>query len=266
VSTPRPRMARPGDAASTSQPPSVYRGSGYKRRIPPPTLVCFPPMKDSREKSCPCAVRAGEVDEKRMLFNATQAEELRVAIVDGQKLIDLDIESSSKEQRKSNIYKAVITRIEPSLEAASSTTVPNATASCRSRKSPAYFQPDLEARPRPHPGRAARRSGTDRPGRQGRTRQQGRRTHHLHFAGRSLPGADAEQPARGGGVSRRVEGDDRAELRDHGSARSAPRHEPDRPHRRHRPQRRRAAVGPELPPAVVDRHRRRRPVAGPALS
>ena len=54
---------------------------------------------------------------KRMLFNATQAEELRVAIVDGQKLVDLDIESASKEQRKSNIYKAVITRIEPSLEA-----------------------------------------------------------------------------------------------------------------------------------------------------
>jgi ribonuclease E len=55
---------------------------------------------------------------KRMLFNATQAEELRVAIVDGQKLIDLDIESASKEQRKGNIYKGVITRVEPSLEAA----------------------------------------------------------------------------------------------------------------------------------------------------
>lgn len=53
-----------------------------------------------------------------MLFNATQPEELRVAIVNGQKLIDLDIESASKEQRKSNIYKAVITRIEPGLEAA----------------------------------------------------------------------------------------------------------------------------------------------------
>ena len=52
-----------------------------------------------------------------MLFNATQAEELRVAIVDGQKLIDLDIESATKEQRKGNIYKAVITRVEPSLEA-----------------------------------------------------------------------------------------------------------------------------------------------------
>lgn len=55
---------------------------------------------------------------KRMLFNATQPEELRVAIVNGQQLVDLDIESVSKEQRKSNIYKAVITRIEPSLEAA----------------------------------------------------------------------------------------------------------------------------------------------------
>ena len=50
---------------------------------------------------------------KRMLFNATQAEELRVAIVDGQKLVDLDIESSAKEQRKSNIYKGLITRVEP---------------------------------------------------------------------------------------------------------------------------------------------------------
>ena len=55
---------------------------------------------------------------KRMLFNATQAEELRVAIVDGQKLIDFDIETVGKEQRKSNIYKGTITRIEPSLEAA----------------------------------------------------------------------------------------------------------------------------------------------------
>lgn len=55
---------------------------------------------------------------KRMLFNATQQEEIRVAIVDGQKLIDLDIETAGKEQRKGNIYKGVITRIEPSLEAA----------------------------------------------------------------------------------------------------------------------------------------------------
>ena len=55
---------------------------------------------------------------KRMLFNATQSEELRVAIVSDSKLEDLDFERGNREQRKSNIYKAVVTRIEPSLEAA----------------------------------------------------------------------------------------------------------------------------------------------------
>lgn len=54
----------------------------------------------------------------RMLINATQQEELRVALVDGQRLYDLDIESGSREQKKANIYKGKITRIEPSLEAA----------------------------------------------------------------------------------------------------------------------------------------------------
>src|SRR5210317_123619 len=54
---------------------------------------------------------------KRMLINATQPEELRVAVADGQILIDLDIEVPSKEQKKSNVYKGRITRIEPSLEA-----------------------------------------------------------------------------------------------------------------------------------------------------
>ncbi|UDG81486.1 Ribonuclease E [Candidatus Profftia lariciata] len=55
---------------------------------------------------------------KRMLINATQHEELRVALVDGQRLYDLDIESTGHEQKKANIYKGKITRIEPSLEAA----------------------------------------------------------------------------------------------------------------------------------------------------
>src|SRR6202451_377225 len=55
---------------------------------------------------------------KRMLVNATQQEELRVALVDGQKLYDLSIELPSKEQKKANIYKGRVTRIEPSLEAA----------------------------------------------------------------------------------------------------------------------------------------------------
>src|SRR5215471_6716041 len=54
---------------------------------------------------------------KRMLINATQREELRVAIVEGQTLYDLDIEIPSKEQKKANIYKGRITRVEPSLEA-----------------------------------------------------------------------------------------------------------------------------------------------------
>ncbi|BDX06656.1 ribonuclease E [Planctobacterium marinum] len=55
---------------------------------------------------------------KRMLINATQSEEMRVALVDGQKLYDLDIESPGHEQKKANIYKGTITRVEPSLEAA----------------------------------------------------------------------------------------------------------------------------------------------------
>ena len=55
---------------------------------------------------------------KRILINALQAEETRVAMVDGQKLYDLDIESSDREQKKGNIYRAKISRIEPSLEAA----------------------------------------------------------------------------------------------------------------------------------------------------
>ncbi len=55
---------------------------------------------------------------KRMLINATQKEELRVALVDGQRLYDLDIETVSAKQKKANIYKGKITRVEPSLEAA----------------------------------------------------------------------------------------------------------------------------------------------------
>ena len=55
---------------------------------------------------------------KRMLINATQQEELRVALVDGQKLYDLSIEIASKEQKKGNVYKGRIARLEPSLEAA----------------------------------------------------------------------------------------------------------------------------------------------------
>ena len=55
---------------------------------------------------------------KRMLFNATHPEELRLIVVDGQKLLELDIESTAYRQRKGNIYKGRVTRVEPSLEAA----------------------------------------------------------------------------------------------------------------------------------------------------
>ena len=60
----------------------------------------------------------GNTNMKRMLVNATQPEEVRVALVDGQKLYDLDIENRTYEQKKGNIYKARIARVEPSLEAA----------------------------------------------------------------------------------------------------------------------------------------------------
>ena len=55
---------------------------------------------------------------KRMLFNATHSEELRVAIVDGQRLLDLDVESAIRNERKGNIYTCIVTKVEPSLEAA----------------------------------------------------------------------------------------------------------------------------------------------------
>ncbi|MBL4820949.1 MAG: S1 RNA-binding domain-containing protein, partial [Gammaproteobacteria bacterium] len=55
---------------------------------------------------------------KRILINATQEEELRVALVDGQRLYDLDIENRTRVQKKANLYKGIVTRVEPSLEAA----------------------------------------------------------------------------------------------------------------------------------------------------
>jgi Ribonuclease G/E len=74
-----------------------------------------------------------------MLFNATQQEELRVAIVNGQKLIDIDIETAGRELRKSNIYKGVITRIEPSSKPVLSTTAKSVMVFSHSKKSPALI-------------------------------------------------------------------------------------------------------------------------------
>lgn len=78
-------------------------------------------MTDGQLLVCPHLYRDAQKlshNMKRMLINATQSEEMRVALVDGQKLYDLDIESPGHEQKKANIYKGVITRVEPSLEAA----------------------------------------------------------------------------------------------------------------------------------------------------
>src|SRR4029077_15465095 len=163
---------------------------------------------------------------KRMLFNATQAEELRVAIVDGQKLIDLDIESATKEQRKSNIYKAVITRVEPSLEACF---VDYGTERHG-------FLPFKEIARQFLHGR--RRANSDGDGEEGDGGSRGRiqdqlkegmelivqvdkdergnkgaaLTTYISLAGRYL--VLMPNNPRGGGVSRRVEGEERNELRD----------------------------------------------------
>ena len=151
---------------------------------------------------------------KRMLFNATQAEELRVAIVDGQKLVDLDIESSAKEQKKSNIYKAVITRIEPSLEAAFVDYGSERHGFLPFKEiSRAYFQPGVEA------SRAtikeALREGQElivQVDKDERGNKGAALTTFVSLAGRYL--VLMPNNPRGGGVSRRVEGDERAELRD----------------------------------------------------
>lgn len=95
--------------------------AGIEQALPwmrtPPTVCAIPPPAMAR---CRGDVRGRALEDfkmKRMLINATQREELRVAIVDGQSLYDLDIEIPSKEQKKANIYKGRITRVEPSLEA-----------------------------------------------------------------------------------------------------------------------------------------------------
>jgi ribonuclease E len=149
-----------------------------------------------------------------MLFNATQQEELRVAIVDGQKLIDLDIESASREQRKSNIYKGVITRIEPSLEAAFVDYGEERHGFLPFKEvSRSYFRPNIDV------GRAriqdALREGQElivQVEKDERGNKGAALTTFISLAGRYL--VLMPNNPRGGGVSRRVEGEDRNELRD----------------------------------------------------
>src|SRR5450759_2819987 len=151
---------------------------------------------------------------KRMLFNATQAEELRVAIVDGQKLIDLDIESASKEQRKSNIYKGVITRVEPSLEAAFIDYGTDRHGFLPFKEvARAYFKAGVDV------GRAriqdALKEGQElivQVEKDERGNKGAALTTFISLAGRYL--VLMPNNPRGGGVSRRIEGEDRNELRD----------------------------------------------------
>jgi len=150
---------------------------------------------------------------KRMLFNATQPEELRVAIVDGQKLIDLDIETAGKEQRKSNIYKAVITRIEPSLEACFVEYGGTRHGFLPFKEvSPQYYQPGCSNRPSV---KEALREGQEllvQVEKDERGNKGAALTTYISLAGRYI--VLMPNNPNGGGVSRRIEGEERNELRE----------------------------------------------------
>jgi ribonuclease E len=149
---------------------------------------------------------------KRMLFNATQPEELRVAIVDGQKLIDLDIETAGKEQRKSNIYKAVITRLEPSLEACFVEYGGNRHGFLPFKEvAPQFYQPGSGNRPSI---KEALREGQEllvQVEKDERGNKGAALTTYISLAGRYIV-LMPNNPS-GGGVSRRIEGEERDELR-----------------------------------------------------
>ncbi|MFL6718961.1 MAG: ribonuclease E/G, partial [Burkholderiaceae bacterium] len=151
---------------------------------------------------------------KRMLFNATQQEELRVAIVDGQKLIDIDIETSGREQRKSNIYKGVITRIEPSLEACFVNYGEERHGFLPFKEvARSYFKEGVDVRTASI--RDALREGQEivvQVEKEERGNKGAALTSFISLAGRYL--VLMPNNPRGGGVSRRVEGEDRQELRE----------------------------------------------------
>ncbi len=151
---------------------------------------------------------------KRMLINATQAEERRLAIVDGQKLLDYEIEIEGREQRKGNIYKAVVTRVEPSLEACFVDYGEDRHGFLPFKEiSKQYFQGNTS------PGQA-RINDVIREGQellvQVEKEERGNKgaalTTFISLAGRYV--VLMPNNPRGGGVSRRIEGDDRAELKE----------------------------------------------------
>ncbi|WP_296807131.1 ribonuclease E [Thiocapsa sp.] len=153
---------------------------------------------------------------KRMLINATQPEELRVATVDGQQLYNLDIESPGREQKKANIYKGIITRVEPSLEAAFVDYGADRHGFLPLKEiARAYFEPDSVK-----PGSRVSIKESVREGREvvvqidkeERGNKGAALTTFISLAGRYL--VLMPNNPRAGGVSRRIEGQDRSELRD----------------------------------------------------
>ncbi len=151
---------------------------------------------------------------KRMLFNATQQEELRVAIVDGQKLIDIDIEAAGREQRKGNIYKGVITRIEPSLEACFVNYGEERHGFLPFKEvARSYFKEGIDVRNASI--KDALREGQEiivQVEKEERGQKGAALTSFVSLAGRYL--VLMPNNPRGGGVSRRIEGEDRQELRE----------------------------------------------------
>lgn len=151
---------------------------------------------------------------KRMLINATQAEELRVAIVDGQSLYDIDIEQPSKEQKKSNIYKGRITRLEPSLEAAFVEYGGERHGFLPLKEiSRDYFQAGVD----PHKAsiKELLREGQEvvvQVDKEERGNKGAALTTFISLAGRYMVLMPNSPSA--GGVSRRIEGEDRAALKD----------------------------------------------------
>ena len=151
---------------------------------------------------------------KRMLVNATQAEERRLAIVDGQKLLDYEIEIEGREQRKGNIYKAVVTRVEPSLEACFVDYGEDRHGFLPFKEiSKQYFAQGVAIS-------QARISDVIREGQellvQVEKEERGNKgaalTTFISLAGRYV--VLMPNNPRGGGVSRRIEGEDRAELKE----------------------------------------------------
>ncbi len=154
---------------------------------------------------------------KRILFNATHPEELRLAVVDGQKLLDLDIESSTYQQKKGNIYKGKVTRVEPSLEAAFVDYGSERQGFLPLKEiSRIYFQGYNERTPMSQVRiKDVIREGQEllvQVDKEERGTKGAALTTFVSLAGRYL--VLMPNNPKGGGISRRIEGEERAELRE----------------------------------------------------